>query len=1711
MAKQINFPFLPEIDQEQLVQNLIDQRNEELQTAIDVTINTHYGLQQMVHREESKKLQNVMSREEFSENIRLQEEIREIEWKELPGAILHNIKEKYALSAFGVTRALNEIGQVFGLAEGKEGSPYNTANVLDIATQNAMQQMSGYGKPQATKTKWFIKSVMEGFLGAAPSFILSAMTAKSGIALANITAKTFTKELMKFSAGTAIMSGNEAFEKYNIMQSMGYDKSTSMTTALSYGTTSYFLNKIPFERILDPTTRQTVRGLLSTIAGNVVADGLTELAHTAIDVGIVGETTSVGEMVSTIADTALLSAFITPMMIGTTKVLPIGVNRRGMTVGDLKDNIGKYLSDYYNKTTKPLLDIDPTQLQIKTLSKDTETSLNKIKRLYIDKDPITKGEDVFSFVVDKAKTDIETRMMYENLRGNDLGKINVHTDIETIRTVRDKIVSNIIDNMNNNNLSIYDFSTELNTNPHLKILSNLESALENQRIYNTADNRVNKATETMTRIIDRNQKLVNEKLKIREAILENNTIKKDFETHTAMEKLKNVIPNKKRINKNNEQIRKSVDNLSKIYTEIEKDINQMGRLKNLSVIEMSGSDETSSPVKYDISDLFTQDLGKPETITIDKLYNHREHMINQLTKDGISEQSAKALMDIAQDLLKETTDNYNQDLNKRKYVSPESDSEMKNNSVDTFQRTLDTVSEMSLDEIQFAKELYQEQIINNKEYDIRLERATKNLESLSNLQNMVDNVSNDIDTKSVGEVEKDISDIRGKFIDLQLFTKDPTDIGNVAIEGKEINKADLPKIKESIDKMEKLETLKDSNLLKALKNKYNTIKDQMNNKMEWDNVLVKESKDHHSFLQNIIKEFYQPHHVDNDIFKEYLRKVEHIKQEKKILQSDITEQFRAFQKLDKNEKIGLIESAFIKSAGENIRLSETQFNKVIKDNTNLKGDPAKYYQAYNDYANGMDKLFDSIIFSIDQRFPDLAQKVKAHKRNFYIPMKRKPGNYKVIVKDSKDNSIFFYNEYMTQKEANTAINDINMGKTALSTDGVNFNTINDLNRNNYKVVLESVSNSQRQQNYKKYLFGIYDKESSVYKQRDVWADVFTVSENLSTAVDNALIQMQGETTSDPGRLSNLIKEKLLDMNRRESSLGQILMTQDGIAGLDADALIKNINESVVQAVNLSSRFDLIDGNRVFMDKYFNKIPPDIKKMITRYYNANINNPDVMHQLASKMSFVNTAYHIGGSLLTAIKNVVTAPPMLLSISGEMGVSPVQTFKNMASYAPKVADFVRQYVKTNINDMVFNRSTNIENIETISEIAKNSGFADTEINFLTDMFKKGYITTGITDEFSSTYLGSADSKTKNFINATMTPFKISEIAVRMLSSLTTAQSLVDGGKFNDLSHNQLSSEAFRLTNLHQPRSGIEGRINMTQRPGIIGAGARVATSLLSFTFNYATTMVDQTMKGYDVFKTEKGLNKITKNNYWQGMGAYLGSMLLMGGMGAIPFSEDISKLYRSATGEEDVFTTLKRKDSSINRMINDGVFGLMYIDVPGIGVGMPPVMDGGVAFHMLRKVKKGSGMALEGAKYGNLDKVYRGLEMSAPSVMRRMMRSLREYSYGVSTTDGIALLDKYGERQYMSATEALVAISGVNVQTKNYNKKRIKSVESEIRAMYNNGKRNIVSEARRNIKNGRPEKAFKYINQFNKKLTEFYNKHNYLPTKPIKSVTTEKVDD
>lgn len=1771
----------------EILKSYSDRRNEAVQSVIQSEVEFRNGIDGL---KAEKLKRGIDSKEQFNElinNLHYLETQRVPSYLEVMSKIPKSVYLGYKLSGVSMGRIITDVVETFydpstdPFGQLVQQQLPDRKSYAQKATENIYKELGETTPQNMTTGQWMIYNSTIGILKTLPILVgaklLGAPAAVGGGA-------KFLKQLFTVSKAGLALSGMSAAEKYNELVTQGTDEKKAAAAAISYGAISYFAEKIPIERMLNPATSKGIKNLFINMLGETAAEVITEIGHHVTDIGMMGEDKTVGDLMERIKDTAILTPLVTgvisPILVRVPNIrdtnrlkinkaaILMEINRNNQIVQDMPLNqklpdvkgidfnysnynidkdgvvtIAKDAVDFIEMNGlssetvegfKRLLSADPTTADM--VSKIPEKSIEQKIKSFVDNGTFTIG-----LASDLSPEDIN---VYSDM-GNRMLKINELANMD----LPEYITQEVIDMARNKKINelISQGIVDVDNHPSINILDNI-------------DKRLSMRERDIKRYRKENSLSMKEQIDFFKSKSDDIEIKHQEIAKKIMDidKLENKLNNISEVINDPSQINKlkemyedvnimldEVSNTRKMLTER---LNRMTDNKKL-VIENNEKIQLSEMLKKNVFDnaidtALNALTTAPETVT-DKLKIQENIDLKGIKDKDVRELTTQIVNDILEtrdirQKIRDTKDkelrkNYYEQIDVKKEKALESIKQMnetmyKTYDVVKFLETSDQLSEKFVNN--FSKlsteiiDIYNEivDIVDTKTFFKDLRQNTEmeldsNVDRLNKLISDYDLKKNTL-MSSISNIKDNINKIKVqagiiKNIDPSIFGMDLQMFGAETID-------DASKyIEDMYSKYSKnSEILPD---LDVIKNAIKKVKDTLkkDNYDNWNNATqIKKKPEHFNIYGLIAKEFTQPHNINNEIYQAAIDGIDDIMVVgKSRKQNEITNLMAQFNKLSFNEKVRLYETAMAKSNSLNKVFTFAEFKSYIESDDILSKNPEKYFQAYEAYKRGMDRAWELMINPLIEKYPDLADTLKKTRHNYYLPLKRKPGNFQILVKEAGKNTgrNWFYGEYQTKSEADKVLGDIKSGKKILSPDNKTFVKIDPSNIHKFDFIAKESTTTEKLKNISKYLLGIFP-EKNMYKTRNEWSDYITLTDSVEMSIDQAVYNMINSENYDPNNpgsfdsLSKSIKDNLLKINRVDNSLGNLFLEQKGVAGLETEQALENINEAITKAVNSATRFELLDYHKKFIENNFKNTPSDIKNLINRYYEANIDNPDVYHQLAAKVSYANVMYHIGGSMLTAIKNIATAPPMILSLGGEYGINPIQTSKHMLTAAPKTTKFIVEYGKRFLKDMVFNSGTGTENLTEINQIALDSGFSEKEAHFLVRMFRDGYITTGITSEFDSVYLGALNSNFKKTANGLMTPFKLSEIAVRSYSSIVTANALIEGGKFNSLDDPGITKAAYKLVNRHQPRGGIGGRIIGTQRKGIVGAALRASTSLINFTFNYGATLYDQSVKAWDVMKKEKGLDKITKNNYLLGLGAYAGSMVLMGGAKTLPFSEDARRLYRQLFKDDDIITRIDDNNSAISRMVNGGLLGLMYVDVPGLGIGVPvSVGTGGAAGTMYRNIASGLSEATAGAYYGNWDKVYRGLETSAPSLIKRIMRTSREYFYGLSTKDGVKLIDpETREQRTLSGAEALIKLTGLNLITKNYSDAQMKRMANEMSAIYNGVKRNVINSARRHINNGNGGKAMEEIRAFNEQVIKYYRKNKKMPTSLIKSLTTEKVE-
>lgn len=1628
--------------------------------------------------------------------------------------------------------------------------------------------------------------------------------------------------LTSFSGTAMTLSAMEASQKYAQLKMDDVDDKTAVTTAMLYGGISYFAEKIPLEKLINPATKFEVKEFLSTIIGEVGAEVLTDIGHHAVDVGVVGEDKSLSDLLKQIGDTAVLTALVTPVIGGVGRyglrkkqdmIDTMFKKSKAMGIVELERQ-NKIMQEYGLNDIKIDLPVDPDsglvmgQIELSPIVEDIEGNkklLDTPTKFYdfygLNKDDlditmeVIKNDPVLSEKITNAPfIDVESK------KQNFINKGNI--DISIAQDIDQKGLDILIDLdkriLTNDEIVLLDIPEYITLDDVEKAKSNLIGKIkrkgdlktlrtEDSPEFNILDN-IEKRLLMSPREVARARKRSSETLEKNLDFIQKKNIDIKKKTNKMYGKIRQLsdILNKYNVSRfdyladiNKDEFNKFMDireEADELIDEINTDREELSegirKLKNKKKISVEGIE------KVDIENLFKGksktmidiDNTKPDTdieplemtegeIDVIKDIMEYDELINELKQDLVDSFNEKKKIMLMKkgaekkertDLLKEKKERIKGLI--EKVFEP------------SYIQYLENIDYQNKTGVEFSEKF-------NNEGKVYSDALAESMNEIRDKINILDRMTTNFKSEDFIEFENFIKDIDKKFDEIKINTDeflrssyeemlsggkinepvienidDVTDASDIK-ETLEKNNIKLPKnflqwfALDGMDDKTFNDTLKQfesdlkntgrdanliDNIITLLKRKRKVTITQKDGNKFYEPVKNKEHK--YNFIQRLLNNFVMPHHINDPIYQSYIEGFEtQISKHTAVVKQETVELGKEFNNLTNNEKARLLEFVMIPSSMENIVYDKNMFRKKFRNTGLNMEDIDKYYSAYKSYGKMMDYVTNYLIDKVADGDTEVKSILKSRKLNYYVPLQRE-GVYKLIVRDKQDSKkVYYYYTTNSLKDLEARRQGLEDGSISFRMDKENWDITTKLTnftdyRNHFDIVMENETDSKILRNIARKFFDIYIPNVERTDVRTQWDSVFALSENVDKAIDQAVNSMAQDKTNSPDSIANKIKQELLELNRKASKnpVSDLLTSRKGISGYDIRQVIDNIDSTVLKAVNSGSRYDLLKYNNDFLDsnKY---IPEDIKDYIKSYYRANIDNHTVMDQLAGKLAYINTLYHLGFNLSTAIKNIVTALPLNLMVSGEMGVSPIEVTNNFVKLIPSTYKFTKDFSYELMKNIDFDKNITFdESINKIDEIAKHSGFSENQITFIKKAFMYNYLDAGISDEFIRTF-SNKNRKLLNMLTVGMLPFKMSEIAVRLISTLNTAEMLQKSTGESFL-NDSVMYKAYTIVNKHQPRGGIGGKVMLAQNRQGLGTIMRATMNLLNFTFNATATMFEQTLKANDVFKKEKGLEKITKNNYLKGLGAFMLYNLIGGGIATIPFNDELREFWRNMFGEEDFVSQWQSGDSLLGKFLANGMMGVMGFGLFGIegfeigglawGIPVETIGSGGLIGGMARRITEGGAEAVSGAMRGDWWRAYKGLEYGSPTVLRRLMKSMREAVYGIETKEGIKLIDPdtYEVRKLSTPEAVLKTLTGIDLKTKNFDDYKKNIIKYDMKRIYNESKQSIVKHARRLIQSEDYNKAEDIIEKFNEKLYNYYEKNGYLPTTPIKSVSTQKVD-
>lgn len=1743
--------------------------------------------------------------DDFQRAVEIDKQTRDANWYDVMSSLPEAVWLDWKMTGLSVGKVITDmITNYPGVSKSIVSEQFYKEGINDPLNAEMIETATEQMKNQPNNMSYSQSLVYNGtvMLGKMLPVVLSA-GATGGSSLA--------PTLTSFSGTAMSLSAMEASQKYAQLKINNIDDKTAITTAMLYGGISYFAEKIPLEKLINPSTKFEVKEFLSTILGEVGAEVLTDIGHHAVDVGVMGEEKTLSDLLKQIGDTAVLTALVTPV-IG-------GVGRYGLRKKqDLYNNFfqkskamgivelerqNKIMQEYGLNELKIDSPVDPetglvmSQVELSTIVEDAEGNkklLDTPNKVY---DFYGMNKEDIDITMDVIKNDpvMSEKLLNAPLIDVDIKKNNFinngNIDISIAQDIDQKGLDILIDLdkriLTNDEIALLDIPDYITLDDVEKAKLNLIDKYKkkgNKKILRTED------TPEFNILDNIEKRLLMSPRTVRKIINSKNTLEGNLDNVN-----KRNIDIKKKTNKMYAKVRQLSNILNKYNVErfdtladIDKD--EFNRFMDIReeadnlIDEINIDREELSKEIRNLKNKKKVSVKGMDKVTVENLFKGKAKVIENIDQKPIEDIEIESIEDknidtplatIDPELLAELKEDLITSFNEKKKIMLMKKSIEKTERTDLLKEKKERIKSLINKVFEPAYTQYLENIDYQRKTGV--EFSEKFIEDGKVYSDMLADTMNDISNKidildrMVVNFKSDdfigfenfIKDIDKKFDDIKVNTdnflrssyneminagKINTDvINNISdiVEPSDIKEVlEKEKIKPPKGFLQwfALDGMDDKTFNSTIKQFESDFKNTGRDVNLIDNIvtLIKrkrevaikgkngnsffepvKNKDHkYNFVQRLLNNFVMPHHINDPIYQAYIEGFENqIAKQTSVIKQEAVELGRDFNTLTSNEKARLLEFVMIPSSMENIVFNKNMFKNKFK-NTGLNIDQIdKYYDAYLSYGKMMDYVTNYLIDKVSDGDKNISSILKDRKLNYYVPLQRE-GVYKLIVKDKQNSKkVYYYYTTNSIKDLEARRQGLEDGSISFRMDKDNWDITTKLSdfsdyRNHFDIVMENETDNKILRNIARKFFDIYIPNVEKTDVRTQWDSVFALSENVDKAIDQAVNNMAEDKSNSPESVANKIKKELLDLNRKASKnpVSDLLTSRQGVSGYDVRQVIDNIDSTVLKAVNSASRYDLLKYNNDFLDtnKY---MPEDIKDYIKSYYRANIDNRTVMDQLAGKLAYTNTLYHLGFNLSTAIKNIVTAFPLNLMVGGEMGVSPVDLTNNFLKLTPSVYKFTKDFSVELMKNIDFNRSITFdESINKIDEIAKHSGFSENQIIFIKKAFMYNYLDAGISDEFIRTF-SNKNNKLSNMLTVGMMPFKMSEIAVRLASTLNTAE-MIQKSSGESILDDSVMYKAFTIVNKHQPRGGIGGKIMLAQNRQGLGAIVRASMNLLNFTFNATATMMQQGLKAKDVFKKEKGIDKITKNNYLKGLGAFMLYNLIGGGIATIPFNDELREMWREVLGEEDFVSQWQTGDSELGKFLANGMMGVMGFDIPGLAWGIPieTIGSGGLIGGMARRITEGSSELISGAIRGDWWRAYKGLEYGSPTVLRRLMKSMREAVYGIETKEGIKLIDPdtYEVRKLSTPEAVLKTLTGLDLKTKNYDDYKKNIIKYDMKRIYNESKQSIVKHARRLIQSEDYNKAEDIIEKFNEKLYNYYEKNGYLPTTPIKSVSTQKVD-
>ena len=570
---------------------------------------------------------------------------------------------------------------------------------------------------------------------------------------------------------------------------------------------------------------------------------------------------------------------------------------------------------------------------------------------------------------------------------------------------------------------------------------------------------------------------------------------------------------------------------------------------------------------------------------------------------------------------------------------------------------------------------------------------------------------------------------------------------------------------------------------------------------------------------------------------------------------------------------------------------------------------------------------------------------------------------------------------------------------------------------------------------------------TVSKLKQSKSNTDTVSEVVSKFTE--LYNSVEDSNTLPPTIEKQLKEALVQdlVAALQSYSGLRGRGKKVVTGYDTSNPIEVILTNYRSVSNMIAHNNLLDKTR----KAIAAVPEQNtteKEALNRYIIDLLRDNNKVEKGINKINAVAFFAHLAGNFSSPLLNltslVTTTVPYLSMIHNKYSVSGMKSVYSKLMKNVKIAFKVLKYA--NVHGLSLRDDKVLSNKKYIGVIIEETGLLPIQITLLNYLLESNSGRAILTEAILGNYMGGNESTLQRIKNYLSIPFAASEVVNRMATFLTAADMFLQ--EENPELYNKVYSNSATVADVKEALDYVsehsaevvnltQGNYNKNNYPLLLTGGTTIRSlGKAGYIFQHYTNSYLQ-MLGNAVF------GKTKNKNGWKMMLHSLGTIVLLGGVSALPIAAVLINAISKATGDDPE----KWVESVLGEDAKDIVlYGLPYefgLDLSGkMQVGLPflnsfnRTSDGATSYIVKNIAPVPASMLDAGVEtidlLWNQKQYYRAVEKMAPylgsALAKNVMQSYRLATDGGTTLSGRKRVDEDGNEVIYDMYDALLKSVG-----------------------------------------------------------------------------------